>query len=985
MDHSPASRKDSTLVPYTLSQAAEGHCIAQYQQQQEQQPPRRGGRGGRGRGGRLGPPSGGGWGSYPPRAASSAGGHGGVAAQQQAVTAGGAESPQLGTPKATPIPVQQAQREAERPQQASPEGAAGGGGGGSGSYGRSPPGRNFIAANFLLSFQSSRPGGQAYDRNKFLQANFRFLVSDAVDTRRFESDADLMLDWEDVVQVEMLSPVPIDCPISLHAPLCPQITPCGHVFSFPAIMQHLVNHGGPELRKSAPCPLCFTQVSARELRLVRVMQVQAAEVGSEVTWCLLRRPRGSIIPQPTAGSVPSPTAGTASAAVPKAPGSPSHTTTKPGSSSGVDSGDKPSSPTGKKAQGPTQAPWGRTAANAAKAGAAGAGRDGAGAGAASASKPARAGELQCCSAFAKFTTLADPLPLWLAAAEELAQYASQVTAEGGLDAALEAPNVYAAMDALAARARAWAERRVRLLAEQAGEGGAAALVAPEEAGRAAAMAVKQATTAAVSAETVARDRRAEQQERERLFPSLSATSAPAGAASPGARRPAAGPPPAGAPAAPAQQAQRGAESAWGPESDGEDAPGDAQEPPEGVQGSGMAGFARSAPAAVPVPVPAASATPAAPGETAGPAELSSSDKSGGASALLGTSPAGQEGVGAPPGDYYFYQASDGQWLFLHPLNSRMLLHHFGAYATCPPAITAKVVEVEGMTMDESTRRRLKVLGHLPLTGAFKLCEVDLAPLLPPEALAPFADELAQRERKRTQRVKQEARQAAKEAAAAAAAAAAANRGFSHEDLRAMPLPSASRLPEGWDPAGDPSEYLGATTASADAPGREEDPLGPAGAVLGASPPPAAPPQQGVSFARITRMGFAATGPSLAHDSPTAAVAAAAAGGGGELAGGGLGVGTDAPASVGLAGAAAAAEPAGPVLQGAWGAPKPGGLAAAAAVTGGSKGVGGLGRAFAELGPAGAQQAQQEGAGGAKGKGKKGGKQVLLLSGAQRRY
>ena len=150
-----------------------------------------------------------------------------------------------------------------------------------------------------------------------------------------------------LVQVEMLSPVPIDCPISLHAPLCPQITPCGHVFSFPAIMQvcctaspsylchpavdppsdralelhgtlwvqhwvdvldwgpgnrviescctwllmvltalpllaallqHLVNHGGPELRKSAPCPLCFTQVSARELRLVRVMHVQAAEV-----------------------------------------------------------------------------------------------------------------------------------------------------------------------------------------------------------------------------------------------------------------------------------------------------------------------------------------------------------------------------------------------------------------------------------------------------------------------------------------------------------------------------------------------------------------------------------------------------------------------------------------------------------------------------------------------------------------------------------
>ncbi len=65
----------------------------------------------------------------------------------------------------------------------------------------------------------------------------------------------------------------------------------------------------------------------------------------------------------------------------------------------------------------------------------------------------------------------------------------QVTSEGGLDAAFEAPNVYAAMDALAARARLWAERRQRLLGER-GEGGA---LAPEEAGRIAAAAVKQAS------------------------------------------------------------------------------------------------------------------------------------------------------------------------------------------------------------------------------------------------------------------------------------------------------------------------------------------------------------------------------------------------------------------------------------------------------------------------------------------------------------
>ena len=71
-------------------------------------------------------------------------------------------------------------------------------------------------------------------------------------------------------QVEMLVTAPLKCPISLDSPpLCPQITPCGHVFSFPAIMAHLLNHGGDALRKASPCPLCNAPVVARELRLVR--------------------------------------------------------------------------------------------------------------------------------------------------------------------------------------------------------------------------------------------------------------------------------------------------------------------------------------------------------------------------------------------------------------------------------------------------------------------------------------------------------------------------------------------------------------------------------------------------------------------------------------------------------------------------------------------------------------------------------------------
>ncbi len=73
---------------------------------------------------------------------------------------------------------------------------------------------------------------------------------------------------------------------------------------------------------------------------------------------------------------------------------------------------------------------------------------------------------------------------------------------------------------------------------------------------------------------------------------------------------------------------------------------------------------------------------------------------------------------------------------------------------------------------------------LVLTGAFNLAEVDLTPLLPPEALAPFAEEISSRQKRRDRRAEQEARVAQREAAAAAdAAAAAVIKGLTAQELK----------------------------------------------------------------------------------------------------------------------------------------------------------------------------------------------------------
>lgn len=69
-------------------------------------------------------------------------------------------------------------------------------------------------------------------------------------------------------------------------------------------------------------------------------------------------------------------------------------------------------------------------------------------------------------------------------------------------------------------------------------------------------------------------------------------------------------------------------------------------------------------------------------------------------------------------------------------------------------------------------------------GAFKLAEIDLAPLLPSEALAPFAEEISGRQRRRDRKAEQDARTAQREAAAAVdAAAAAASKGLTARELK----------------------------------------------------------------------------------------------------------------------------------------------------------------------------------------------------------
>ncbi|XP_007229396.3 RING finger protein 10 [Astyanax mexicanus] len=108
--------------------------------------------------------------------------------------------------------------------------------------------------------------------------------------------------------------------------------------------------------------------------------------------------------------------------------------------------------------------------------------------------------------------------------------------------------------------------------------------------------------------------------------------------------------------------------------------------------------------------------------------------------------------------YYFYQAEDGQQMFLHPVNVRCLLREYGSLENSPQSITASVVEIEGHTVNEDVRRRHRYLSHLPLTCEFSICELNLQPpILSKETLDSFSDDIEKRMRLRQKKVRDEKR------------------------------------------------------------------------------------------------------------------------------------------------------------------------------------------------------------------------------------
>ncbi|XP_072271601.1 E3 ubiquitin-protein ligase RNF10 [Pyxicephalus adspersus] len=129
-----------------------------------------------------------------------------------------------------------------------------------------------------------------------------------------------------------------------------------------------------------------------------------------------------------------------------------------------------------------------------------------------------------------------------------------------------------------------------------------------------------------------------------------------------------------------------------------------------------------------------------------------------ATAAAESKPAVVPSISGPTHYYYFYQAVDGQHIYLHPVNVRCLVHEYGSLEQCPETITATVAEIDGFTVTEEVRRRHRYLCHLPLTCEFSICEMVLGPpAVSEQTLAYFSDEVEKRKKLRQRKARDERR------------------------------------------------------------------------------------------------------------------------------------------------------------------------------------------------------------------------------------
>ncbi|PHH73043.1 hypothetical protein CDD80_4090 [Ophiocordyceps camponoti-rufipedis] len=177
--------------------------------------------------------------------------------------------------------------------------------------------RPFLAHGHHLHSRSYRRHptwgpGYAADKSRYVHANYRFIVSPDATYSNHAADADVFLDWLNVMQIIVSTKSQAaSCPICLSEPVAPRMAKCGHIFCLPCLIRFMhSSSGSDEHTKSVrgarwkKCPICEDSVYLHEVRPVRFYDGQESalpRVGDDVVLRLMARNANSTLALPWEG------------------------------------------------------------------------------------------------------------------------------------------------------------------------------------------------------------------------------------------------------------------------------------------------------------------------------------------------------------------------------------------------------------------------------------------------------------------------------------------------------------------------------------------------------------------------------------------------------------------------------------------------------------------------------------------------------------
>lgn len=134
-------------------------------------------------------------------------------------------------------------------------------------------------------------------KGRFVQSSFRLFV-DAMtpDVVEAACDADKLIDWGNVLRVDLLCNEQPKCPICLEEDVVvPKITKCGHVFCMSCFMRYILIMSQDNGKHIQRCPVCKADVELNDLVSVRFQMTRAVQVGDRTSFILANHEKSSTI------------------------------------------------------------------------------------------------------------------------------------------------------------------------------------------------------------------------------------------------------------------------------------------------------------------------------------------------------------------------------------------------------------------------------------------------------------------------------------------------------------------------------------------------------------------------------------------------------------------------------------------------------------------------------------------------------------------